>query len=311
MGLIGNYTVLSKNPGRDLGGATVSGERGSWGKSGAARNWYVGSGIDQKVSFPTGHAPGTSWIIAIKPGGLGAMQLILGRGGVGSANLAMGVSLAAALTGTGNLPPVSLSLVVSNVAALTGSGALTGSAFGKLEAAAALTGVGGATGAMTGLASASAALTGTGGCPGNLTGKSSMAADITVTGSELSTANVAAAVWSALASENNTLGTMGGALAAAGAAGDPWQTNLPASYPVGTAGNIIGNLAEHILEHADGIETDVTLQQALRALLASLTGKASGGGGPTITFRNPADTENRVTMTVDENGNRSNVTLNL
>jgi hypothetical protein len=42
-------------------------------------------------------------------------------------------------------------------------------------------------------------------------------------------------------SGHTTAGTWGGAWNAAGAAGDPWSTNLPGAYGAGTAGNIIGN----------------------------------------------------------------------
>jgi hypothetical protein len=272
---------------------------------------YVGSGIGQKVAVPNGHGPGTAWVIAQKAGGLAAMRLIQGAGQVTGANLAGGLNAESSLTGSGTVTLANLALVASAVATLLGVGGLTAAAKGKLEAAAALVGEGDLAGSVGALADAVAALTGAGTAAGTATAKGSLSADITVTGDLLSTSNVADSVWNALASRFNTPGTMGGSLAAAGAAGDPWSTSLPASYPVGTAGYMIGNLAEQILLHADGIEDDVTLQGALRALLATLTGKATGGGGPTITFRDPGDTTDRVTLTVDEDGNRSNVTLNL
>lgn len=57
------------------------------------------------------------------------------------------------------------------------------------------------------------------------------------------------------------------------------------------------------------IEGSITLKKAISAVLSVLTGLASGGGTGTITFRNQADSKDRVIMEVDENGNRSTVTF--
>jgi hypothetical protein len=59
------------------------------------------------------------------------------------------------------------------------------------------------------------------------------------------------------------------------------------------------------------VEGSLTENQALMILLAGLGGKADGGGSATIHFRNQADTKNRITFTVDANGNRTAVTLDL
>lgn len=48
------------------------------------------------------------------------------------------------------------------------------------------------------------------------------------------------AVWEATASSHNTAGTMGNKLNSVASAGDPWNTSLPSSYGVGTAGYILG-----------------------------------------------------------------------
>lgn len=53
-----------------------------------------------------------------------------------------------------------------------------------------------------------------------------------------------------------------------------------------------------------------TLEQTLKLCLASLAGKVSGGGTTTITIRAADDSANRITATVDSNGNRTAVTLN-
>lgn len=59
-----------------------------------------------------------------------------------------------------------------------------------------------------------------------------------------SAASVADAVWDELLSGHAIVGSTGAALTAAGAAGDPWSTALPGSYDGGTAGAIIGGLAD-------------------------------------------------------------------
>jgi hypothetical protein len=51
------------------------------------------------------------------------------------------------------------------------------------------------------------------------------------------------------------------------------------------------------------------MRQALRIFLAVLAGKSSGGGTVTLTFRDNADSKARITATVDEDGNRTAMTL--
>lgn len=60
----------------------------------------------------------------------------------------------------------------------------------------------------------------------------------------------------------------------------------------------------------DGTEA-VDLTEAIRLLAAALGGKGSGLGTTTAVYRNPADTKDVITATVDADGNRSAVTLDL
>jgi len=57
------------------------------------------------------------------------------------------------------------------------------------------------------------------------------------------------------------------------------------------------------------VEGTITVQQALRILLAAMAGKATGGGTTSVIFRDTTDSKDRITATVDSNGNRSAVTL--
>jgi len=55
------------------------------------------------------------------------------------------------------------------------------------------------------------------------------------------------------------------------------------------------------------IEGTITFEQLQRILLARAAGKADGGGGTSINFRDQADTKDRITMTVDAVGDRTGV----
>jgi hypothetical protein len=55
------------------------------------------------------------------------------------------------------------------------------------------------------------------------------------------------------------------------------------------------------------VEGTITLRGAQKLMMAVLTGKSSGGGGSTIVFRDTEDTKNRISATVDANGNRTAV----
>ena len=54
-----------------------------------------------------------------------------------------------------------------------------------------------------------------------------------------------------------------------------------------------------------------TLRQLCRGFVAVLAGISSGGGTSTLTFRDTGDTKDVVVATVDINGNRTSVTLDL
>ncbi len=49
------------------------------------------------------------------------------------------------------------------------------------------------------------------------------------------------------------------------------------------------------------------LPKMLKIMFAVLAGKSTGGGTTTIAFRDSGDTKNRVSVTVDSNGNRTTV----
>jgi hypothetical protein len=61
---------------------------------------------------------------------------------------------------------------------------------------------------------------------------------------------------------------------------------------------------EYVVQSAE-IENALTLRQAIAVLLAFVAGKATGGGTNLIKFRDQTDTYDRITQTVDGDGNRS------
>ena len=62
-------------------------------------------------------------------------------------------------------------------------------------------------------------------------------------------------------------------------------------------------------EEVDNDGTAISLRGAMKLILSRLTGLATGGGTTSITFRDLGDSKNRIVMTVDEDGDRSAVTL--
>ena len=57
------------------------------------------------------------------------------------------------------------------------------------------------------------------------------------------------------------------------------------------------------------VEGSLTFRQMLRLFTSVLAGKSAGGGTVTLTFRDNADSKDRITATVDASGNRTAMTL--
>lgn len=75
------------------------------------------------------------------------------------------------------------------------------------------------------------------------------------------------------------------------------------------AAGAANEIADALLDRVAGVETGLTPRQLLRLAASVLLGKASGLGTTTAVFRDTGDTKDRVTATVDADGNRSAVTL--
>jgi len=69
--------------------------------------------------------------------------------------------------------------------------------------------------------------------------------------------------------------------------------------------------ATALLDLANGVETSLTPRQALRLMVAAMAGKVSGAGTFVVKIRNIGDTKDRITATVDADGNRTALTMDL
>lgn len=67
--------------------------------------------------------------------------------------------------------------------------------------------------------------------------------------------------------------------------------------------------ADALLDRTDGVETGLTFRKWLRRTASAVFGKAAGMSGTTATFRDMADSKDRITATVDASGNRSSLTF--
>ena len=110
-----------------------------------------------------------------------------------------------------------------------------------------------------------------------------------------------AAVSGAVGSVTGSVGSVTGSVGSVGSGG------ITAASLASDAGN---EIATALLDLANGVESGVTLRQALRAMAAVLAGKASGGPGSSV-FKGVSTSTTRVTSVSDTNGDRSSVTLNL
>lgn len=73
-----------------------------------------------------------------------------------------------------------------------------------------------------------------------------------------------------------------------------------------TADALASDAIDEIWDEA--LESTITARQFMRLILASTVNKSAGGGTSTVTFRDVADSKNRISATVDSNGNRTAVT---
>lgn len=87
------------------------------------------------------------------------------------------------------------------------------------------------------------------------------------------------------------------------------QALLDSDVTVHNFPNTVGLFINKIFSLDDTIEGTLTLRKIIKLIASALFGKSFGGGTANVGFRDTQDTKNRISATVDANGNRTNVTL--
>ena len=101
-------------------------------------------------------------------------------------------------------------------------------------------------------------------------------------------------------------GTNNAALATTALTDATWTDAKAAFLDASIAGLNDISVANIIAGITDGT---LDLQEMMRIIVAATAGKSSGGGTVTLVFRDSADAKDRITATVDANGNRTAMTL--
>ncbi len=288
--LIGNYCVLNKSVGRRFGGnstalasgigsGSICGLPVNFGQTGPMRNFAwpdMNTDVLEYASVPSGYGS-SGWLMPMTAGGMSSHynidmgftlspgQLIPALNAQTQIDWSITINQAAMALVTGGQATINFSLDIDPAPNLVGSLAAAASIpfdFSTTAFLGAINGAG-ATLSMGFTINATA------------TGKGFISASITNEGEAVTPTSVAAAVWNALTAAYSASGSFGEAMAAAGAAGDPWITNLPGAYAAGSAGNIIGLLESQINTHTDsavaGIDT-TSLKYAIESLHPSHQG---------------------------------------
>lgn len=139
-----------------------------------------------------------------------------------------------------------------------------------------------------------------------------------LSGTTISTAQVAASVAGNVGGNvtgsvgsvaGNVGGNVGGSVGSVIAPVTAGTVSDKTGYALSSAGN--NAAADALLIRTDGIETGFTLQDAIRLVLSASTAELAGAATTTVTIRDINDTKNRITATVDANGNRTAVTYDV
>lgn len=183
MALLGNYSVILKNPATFIGGTQVSNCRSAFNMEGQMLQMYYGEseggGLPFTSSLDTGTEPPYSWHLAEVGGELSSTTMINGTATL-TASQQNGINIVSTLEGTGTIDTAGLALVTSMIATIAGTGALTGAMVGTVQLAATLAGSGDVTGALGMLSGMVADLAGAGAISSDLKGKLFMEAQIYV-----------------------------------------------------------------------------------------------------------------------------------
>lgn len=242
MGLLGNYSVLHKSPGRFLSGTIASGDRYNFSKSGRLRNRFLGDhgfGVAKFSALPNGYVHKYSWSMAQSSGGLASYKALNANISTTDALLALGINIDANLDASISTTDAILALIVALQADLSASGTITDANMAiiiLLEAALSTSGTI-TTAELQNIVSMIAALSATGTLTNSITNLVNLSADISnASGGSATPDQIAAAVWNAILADYNAAGSTGAALGDAGGSGNPWSALLADNNDANTFG---------------------------------------------------------------------------
>jgi hypothetical protein len=277
MALLGNYSILHKSPAKYLTGTVGFGDRSNFNKPGMMRN-RGNSAIWRYDAQPSGSYAGRAYMPPVKAGRIVSRQNFKIDGAAnGGAGLPASASLGFTIDGFAAGGLIAGGVAVATIS-INANGAISGLVSGQslatinVQAVAAI--------GATAFGVALSTLTVSAACQPY--GLGYMQAT-TVDNSVLTPQTIASSVWAALASANNSAGTMGALLNASGAGGDPWAVQLEGQY---------------------------TAADLLRIVSAVLAGKVTGMETGNPVFRSVDDVENRVSAVTTPEGNRTAITIN-
>jgi len=239
MALLGNYSVILKNPATFIGGTQVSNCRNAFNETGQLRQRYYPEtvqGLPTTTALPEGYLAPHAWML---PYDLGSMTTSNLNGSASLSSVGVsGLGGVVTMEGSGVLEATG-GLLAGLVVTMEGSGDLTAIGGGLIEAIATMAGAGALTAAIGATAGMTVEMPGVGTLVANPSGTGEMVLEIYVNESQATVDQIVAAVWSAIATEYNVSGTMGNKLNGAGSSGDPWTTDLDSYTTDGTAGKIL------------------------------------------------------------------------
>jgi len=251
MGIIGNNFRLNTGVRRSLGEvmARTNGNAQRYSSFCNTRSQMGNTVVYARVATPVGSSPQYSFYPPQEAGGMALRSV---SSGSLSATLIPELLMDVDFTGSGDLDATA-SLTIAMLCDMTGSGTLSADIVGVLNASVDFTGNGDLSADIKGIAEMTIDLLGSGDLNAAIAAYGDMSIDIVVTGTGLTTANVGAAVWSAIASQNNDPGTMGELLNGAGGGATPsviadavWDEILSAHNISGSTGEKLSKLLEKI-----------------------------------------------------------------
>jgi hypothetical protein len=247
LGIVGNYSILHKSPGRFMSGTIASGDRYNFSKSGMLKNRFAGDqglGLKRFSAIPNGYVHPYSWSLAQISGGLAAYKGLSAEISTTDALLALGINIDTSMSASMTETDAILALIVALEASITASGSITDANMAiiiLLEAA--LSATGQFTQAeLKNILNLAASLAATGALTNSITNLVNLSADISNASGGITNESIAASVWEALAADYNAAGSMGEKLNDAGAAGNPWAADLSSNNTAGTFGGLVQKL---------------------------------------------------------------------